>query len=408
MSRRAAIALAVLCVAQFVEVLGVTVAVVALPSIARDLGAGAATVQWAVTAYALTFGGLLLAGGRAADRLGRRRVFVAGVLGFAAASLACGLAASAPALIAARAVQGAAAAVVVPAALSLLTATFGADPALRTRALAVWTAAAAGGGASGFLLGGVVTGVLGWRWVFLCNVPVALAAAAIAPRVLDEARAGARRTRVVDALRRRGVVRGAAVSFTLTATTSSAAVLVTAHLQEVLGRSPAATGLVFVAFSVAAALGSLLGPRLVARIGRDGTITLGLGVVAAGIALLVLSGTDDGVATIAIGLAVSGAGLGWAAVAATETGMAGADDAEQGVAAGVLNTATQLGTAIGVAVIGTLAAWRTGSIGGPRDAALVDGFHLGWLVAAGLAAAAALVAMTTGASCPGVRQRSRA
>lgn len=409
MPRRAALALAVLCVAQFVEVLGVTVAVVALPSIARDLGAGTATVQWAVTTYALTFGGLLLAGGRAADVLGRRSVFVGGLLGFAVASLACGLAPSAPALIAARAVQGAAAATVLPSALSLLTATFGAHAALRRRALAIWTAAAAGGGASGFLLGGVVTGVLGWRWVFLCNVPVALAAAALAPRVLAESRAGEHRRRVADALRRRGVQAGAALSFTITAVTSSAAVLVTAHLQDVLGRSPSATGLMFMTFSVCAALGSLLGPRFVARLGERSTAASGLAVVAAGVGLLTAADARGGEAAIIAGLAIAGAGLGWAAVAATETGMAAADDAEQGVAAGVLTTATQLGTAVGVALIGTLAAVRTAASDAPRDAALVAGFDLGWLVAAGLAALAAMVVLAsvrTGASRGRLRQRS--
>src|SRR5215213_7254358 len=192
--------LALLCVAQFVVVLDVTIVAIALPAIGDDLGVSTAELQWVVSAYTLTFGGGLLLAGRAADLYGRRRAFRAGLLLFAAASLACALAPSAPVLVAARAVQGAGAALVAPAALALLVATEPAGAA-RTRALAVWTAAAAGGGASGWVLGGAISGGLGWEWVFAVNVPVGVAGAALAGRLLPESREpGAARLDVWGAL----------------------------------------------------------------------------------------------------------------------------------------------------------------------------------------------------------------
>ncbi|HYI17124.1 MAG TPA: MFS transporter, partial [Solirubrobacteraceae bacterium] len=178
---------AVLCVAQFVVVLDATIVAIALPAMQDDLGLGTAGVAWVITAYTLVFGGCLLSAGRLADRAGRRRVFIAGLLVFAAASAVCGAATSGAALLAGRALQGLGAALVAPSALALLT-DVRPDGAARARALAWWTAAAAGGGASGWVLGGVLSGVLGWRWVFLVNLPVCLLTAALAPRVLPERR----------------------------------------------------------------------------------------------------------------------------------------------------------------------------------------------------------------------------
>ena len=179
--------LALLCVAQVVIVLDVTVVAVALPSIQADLGLSAALLGWVVTAYPVAFGGFLLAGGRLADRLGRRWMFGLGLGGFGLASLACGLAPLGGWLIAARGLQGLGAALATPAALALLT---GAHPdgQARGRALAWWTAAAAGGGASGWVLGGLITGVAGWRWVFLINVPVCAAVVLLARRRLPAGR----------------------------------------------------------------------------------------------------------------------------------------------------------------------------------------------------------------------------
>src|SRR5690349_19658292 len=175
------------CIAQFVIVLDVTIVAIALPAVQADLGFSTAALGWVITAYTLVFGGCLLAAGRVADRIGRRRTFVLGLTVFAGASLACGLAPTASALLAARAVQGIGAALVSPAALALVTSACPEGPE-RCRALGWWTAAAAGGGASGWVLGGVLSGLLDWRWVFLVNVPLCAGAALLAPRVLSERR----------------------------------------------------------------------------------------------------------------------------------------------------------------------------------------------------------------------------
>jgi MFS family permease len=180
-------ALALLCVAQFIDVLGVTIVIVALPAIGRDLGLAEHELHWVASIYALCFGGVLLLAGRAADLYGRRRLFATGLALFTVASLACGLAGSPAMLVGARALQGLGAAVAVPAALSLLTTTFPDGPE-RARALGVWTAAAAGGGVSGFFLGGVLTGALGWHWVFWVNVPVGVLGLALTPVLLAEHR----------------------------------------------------------------------------------------------------------------------------------------------------------------------------------------------------------------------------
>src|SRR5918912_3368113 len=175
------------CVAQFVVVLDATIVAIALPAVKADLGLSTAALGWVITAYTLTFGGCLLAAGRIADRVGRRTVFVAGLLVFGLASLACGLAPNEIALLAGRAAQGVGAALVSPSALALLTTARSTGRA-RARALGWWTAAAAGGGASGWILGGLLSGSVGWRSVFLVNVPVCLAALAAAHRVLQERR----------------------------------------------------------------------------------------------------------------------------------------------------------------------------------------------------------------------------
>lgn len=177
------------CVAQFVIVLDVTIVAIALPVVQSDLGLSTTLLGWVVTVYPLVFGGCLLAAGRVADRFGRRRTFVRGLVVFGGASLACALAPTGLLLLAGRALQGVGAALVSPAALALVTAARPSGRA-RGRALGWWTAAAAGGGASGWVLGGLLSGWLDWRWVFLINVPVCLAAAILAPRVLAESRAG--------------------------------------------------------------------------------------------------------------------------------------------------------------------------------------------------------------------------
>ena len=185
--------LAVLCVAQFVVVLDATAVTGALPALGRELGFTAGGLQWVVTAYTLTFGGFLIVGGRVADLVGSRRAFAVGLLGFTAASLCCGLASSPALLIVSRVAQGAAAALLSPAALAMLTVITRAGQE-RERAVGIWTAAAAGGGAAGWVLGGLLTDSLGWRWVFLVNLPIGLAALPLIALVLPRqpARRGAR------------------------------------------------------------------------------------------------------------------------------------------------------------------------------------------------------------------------
>src|SRR6476619_3864698 len=182
------LALILLCSAQFVVVLDASIVNVALPTIGEALNFTEGNLPWVVNAYVLTFGGFLLLGGRLADLLGRRRIFMAGLVLFALASLAGGLASDSGQLIAARAVQGLGAAILSPAALSIVTTTFR-DGAERNKALGVWGAVAGSGGAAGVLLGGVLTDWLGWEWVFWVNVPIGLAAAALAPSLLADSRA---------------------------------------------------------------------------------------------------------------------------------------------------------------------------------------------------------------------------
>jgi MFS family permease len=416
--------LALLCVAQFVVVLDATIVAIALPAIGDDLHVSATGLQWVLSAYTLTFGGLLMLAGRAADLAGRRRAFRAGLLLFAAASLACALAPTAAALVAARAVQGVGAALVAPAALALLVAT---EPegAGRTRALAVWTAAAAGGGASGWVLGGTISGGLGWEWVFAVNVPVGIAGAALAGRLLPESREpGAARLDVwgaltltagvgavllglsqgevaallaglallalfaaierrapaplvsPGALRAPGLARGVGVALALTGATTPAMFLCVLHVQRDGGIGPVEAGLLFAPFNLAVIGGSLLGPRVRERAAMAG----GLGVVAGG-ALLLAAGDGAVNAGLLAAFVLMGAGLGVASVASTAAGTRAAGPAA-GLASGLLNTAAQLGSALGLALLVAPAA--------------AAGYAWGWAGAAAVA--------VTGAVASGVRR----
>jgi len=330
--------LALLCIAQFVVVLDVTIVAVALPAAGKDLGSDPAQLQWVVTAYTVAFSGLLVLGGRIADVAGRRRAFVAGLGLFAVASLACGLAPGLGVLISARAAQGAGSALLAPAALALLTGLHP-DGAARRRALGWWTAAAAGGGAAGWILGGLVATGPGWRWIFLVNLPVVAAGCLLARRLLPAGGGRARRldlpgavaatagltllvlafTRLADGAAATGAlifaasaasavafvlverrtadplvplrlaadrVFGAAnvVTAALTAATTPPLLLCVLHLQGVRGRSAIETGLAFAPFNLAVVAGSLAAARLLARLGPRTTTVGGLLGVAGGCA----------------------------------------------------------------------------------------------------------------------------
>jgi EmrB/QacA subfamily drug resistance transporter len=395
--------LALLCAVQFVLVLDVTIVGVALPSIRRELGFTAAGLQWVVSAYVLAFGGLLLLGGRLADVLGRRRLFGLGIAVFTLGSLACGLATTPGVLVAARALQGAGAALATPAALALVTTTFPDGPE-RTRALGIWTAAAPVGGAAGLLVGGALTQGLGWPAIFLVNVPVGLVALLLTPLLLRRT-AGTEGSAALDVpgavlgtlavaalvlaltrahaadppalgaavlavgagagfarwerraadpllppgtLRSRRLALGVLVSLVLTAATSPPFFLITLHLQNALGWSPTAAGLGTLPVILGVIAGAALAHRAIAARGAGAVMAGGLVLIAAGVALLI---GGDFVTAILPGQLVYGFGLGTGSVAATTAGTAALPHAQQGLASGLLNTAAQVGTALGLAVL---------------------------------------------------------
>jgi MFS family permease len=404
-----------LCVAQFVVVLDTTIVAIALPAIQRSLHVATADLQWVVTAYTLTFAGFLVLAGRLADLHGRRRVFVAGLALFAGASLVCGLGRSPGLLVAARALQGLGAAAVAPAALAALMAVVP-EGAERRRALGVWTAAAAGGGASGWLLGGVITQQAAWPWVFLVNVPIGAAAAVLAPLVVPETRAegggrgldaagaatltcglalvvlGVTRAQIdgprspvaigglgaglallalfariegrstdpllpASLLRADGIAGANLVAAALTASTGPPLLLCVLGLQGTQGRSTLETGALFAPFNLAVIVGSVLGPRAVRAVGTRAVMAFGLAGIAAGVGWMLAFGAAAA-APIALvpAFVVMGVSLGCASVASTTAGTAAAGRTREGVASALLTTAAQVGAALGVAALLSLAA----------------------------------------------------
>jgi EmrB/QacA subfamily drug resistance transporter len=447
------LALVLLCVAQFVDVLDVNAVIVALPTIGRDLGFAPEELQWVVTAYVLFFGGFLLLAGRLADLFGRRRMFLLGLATFTVSSLLCGLAWSPLALVGSRAVQGLGAAIVAPAALAIISTTF---PEGRERnfAMGVWTAVAAGGGAAGLVVGGLLTDALGWEWIFFVNVPVGVAGIALS-FVLLEADRGERTSRRLDlpgaltvtaglvllvygltraenvgfgssltlgtmalallllaaflfiewrvsdplvpprVFRARDLSGSALVAFANTATTSPVGILATLYLQGVLAYSPTLAGLLGLPFSISVVAGSFLGSRLTGALGARRTMALGLlGICAATLVTAGIS-AEAGLAYVVSGATLSGFALGCSAVASTTRGTSAVGAGERGLASGLLNSSAQVGTALGVAILFTIAAARTGALSGvePASQALVEGYRLAFFVGAALAVAGALGAL---------------
>ena len=445
-------ALALLCVAQFVNVLDINAVIVALPVVGRDLGFAPEDLQWVITAYVLFFGGFLMLAGRLSDLYGRRRMFVVGLAVFTVSSLACGLAASPLALIVSRAFQGLGAAIVAPAALSIISGLF-AGGRERNLAMGVWTAVAAGGGAAGLVLGGLITDSLGWPWIFLVNVPVGVVGVALsfvllgadreegASRRLDvwgavtitaglfllvygltraeEAGFGSPLTLAAVALalillsaflfversvadplvplrvfRSPGLSGSAVVAFANTATTSPVGVIAVLYLQEVLAYSPTQAGLLGLPFSVSVVAGSFLGSRLTGTLGARGTMTLGLLGISGAALLITGISAEGGLAFVLSNAALSGLALGCSAVASTARGTSAVGEGERGLASGLLNSSAQIGTALGLAALITVAAARTEALAGEGPAtaaAIVEGFRIAFYAAAGLAVAGALV-----------------
>lgn len=443
-------ALALLCVAGFMVILDAQIVVLALPSIADGLGFTAAGAQWVMSAYLLTFGGLLLLGGRIADLLGRRRVFMTGTLLFALSSLLCGFAWTAGVLVAARAVQGVSAAVMAPTALSILLNTFE-EGAERNKALALWSGSGGFGATAALLIGGPLTDVLGWEWVFFLNVPVALVLLALSPVLLRESRTEAR-TRsydpagalavtaallacvyaVVEApragwlsaqtlgllaasavlallfvrvearsktplvplrlLRSRGVSGGNLVVFLLGGSAFGMSYTLSQYGQGVLGYSPLRFGLYNVVMPVTAVIGSYAGQALVTRVGPRPVAVGGLTLVGVGSLLLAGAPVDGGfVRDLFPGLLVFGLGLGACAVAGSIAALTGVGERESGVASGINTAAFQIGGAFGVAVVSSVAVSYTS--GADRLAALTAGYRAAFVACVVLAVVGTAVAL---------------
>ncbi|MGW1216601.1 MFS transporter [Streptomyces sp. NPDC002499] len=441
--------LPVLLTVQFLVSLDMSVVNVALPDMGTGLGFGGDSLSWVVNAYALTFGGLLMLGGRLADVVGRRRTLIAGFAVFGAASLAGGLAQAPGQLIACRAVQGVGAAALAPVALTLITVNYAAGSA-RSRALGLWGAAGAAGGAVGVLAGGLLTDWAGWRAVMLVNVPVVIAVLALArtavpadrradgprPRLdlvgaflvtagttllvlglvrteaygwtswqTEVALGGAvlllvafavAERRVRQPLLRLGLLRGGPVlaanvfALMMTAGQFAAFYFTSLYLQQVLGFGATATGSAFLPFCVGIVVASVVAAKTVARVGPRALLVTGGLLAAAGIAWFAAAlAVDGGFLTTILGPSlVASLGIGLCFVPLGTAATAGVDPAETGMASGLLNTSRQVGGAVGLGVQVTVAASVGGGAGGAQG--LVDGFSAAYWVAAGLLAFGAL------------------
>jgi EmrB/QacA subfamily drug resistance transporter len=453
--RRKWLALALLSVVQFMVVLDVAIVSVALPAIKADLGFAQGDLQWVISAYALVFGGFLLLGGRAADLLGRRRLFLAGLVVFTLSSLLAGFAWSEASLIAARASQGLGAALITPAALSILSTTFS-EGRERNIALGVWGAVGGFGAAAGLLMGGILTDTVGWQWNFFVNVPVAAAALAATPRLLSESRdarvksfdaAGAVlvtaglsslvyaitqagqdgwlagktvaffasglvllvgfvawELRHPEPLMRLGIFRlrtvsGANVaSFMLNITTLSTFVTLTLYMQQVLGYSALKTGVAFLAIAGNAIVSATVAAQLVTRIGVKPVLVTGLSALAAGILYLTqISVEGSYVRDLLPAFLLIALGVGFSFVPISIAALAGVDSAEAGLASGLINTSQQIGGALGIAALSTIATSRANDAlagGATQTSALVAGFHGAFVATAIVAALAIAVALT--------------
>jgi EmrB/QacA subfamily drug resistance transporter len=407
-------ALALLCGAFFMVVLDATIVLVALPSIQADIGFSEQGLQWVLSAYALAFGGLLLLGGRAADLLGRRRLFTVGVLLFTAASLVCGLAWSPAALLAARVVQGVGAAIMTPTALSIISTTFPEGPE-RNKALGIWGALGGIGATAAWLIGGPLVDGPGWEWIFFINIPFGLAALVLSPRLLSESRATlARRSydpagalsitgalvalvyALVDApdvgwgdvqtivllaasavllaaflliesrhraplvplrfLRSRTLVGANAVLLLAGALAVAMPFVLTLYAQQVLGYSAGKFGVGSVVLAAGATVGAIAAQGAVSKVGVRPMATIGMALLGAGsLVLTQVSAGGSYFGDIFFGLVVFGPGVGIAFVTATVAALAGVAEHESGLASGLSNTAFQIGAALGVAVTTTVA-----------------------------------------------------
>ncbi|MFF8612339.1 MFS transporter [Streptomyces sp. NPDC015350] len=437
-------ALVVLCFVQFMLVLDDNVVSVALPSMREELGFGTAGLAWVVNAYFLAFGGLLLLFGRAADLLGRRRVFLTGVALFGAASLVCGLAQEPWQLVAGRFAQGTGAAMAAPASLALIALLFPGTEE-RARAFGIWGGIAALGGTMGLVISGALTGLASWRWIFLINLPVALAAVVLLPRLVPESRAGhavrldvpgavlgtgalvslvhgllragesgwenpavvgslvlavllaiafvAVEARTAEPLvplsflsfRIRAVANGATLLFS--AAMYAMAFLLMVHLQTVLGYRPLTAGLAYLPYGAGILAGMWLSSRAVVRFGMRPALVMSFLLSSAG--LLLLSGVEpgDGYASgVLPGMLVTSLGCGLGLPALTVAALTGTTEENAGLGSAVLSSVQQVGGAVGVAVLVALAARHgdASAVRGSSPHATTEGFSFALTAAAAL------------------------
>jgi EmrB/QacA subfamily drug resistance transporter len=449
LERRRWIALALLAVAQFVVVLDASIVNVALPTIGSALDFSQDNLSWVVNAYVLTFGGFLLLGGRLADVLGRRRVFMGGLVLFAIASLAGGLAQSDGWLIAARAVQGLGAAILSPAALSIVTTTFR-DGAERNKALGVWGAVAGSGGAAGVLLGGILTEYVGWEWVLWVNVPIGIIAALLAPRLIAESRSESE-TRAFDFAGAVSVTAGlsllvyalveapdagwgsaqtigllaAAVAvlaaFVAIELRSSAPIVpfsifrlrtltganvvglltgaslfsmfffISLYMQNVLGYSAIKAGVSYLPLAGSIIISAGIASQLVTKIGFKPVLATGMALIAGGLVWFSQISAGGGFLTDVLGPSLLAAvGLGFAFVPQTIAAVSGVREHEAGLASGLINTSQQIGGALGLALLSTVAFTSIDNAaaeagGAPTPVDLTNGYSDAFLTGAGIA-----------------------
>src|ERR671934_1161012 len=453
-AQRKWLALALLLGVQFMVVLDIAIVNVALPSIQKDLGFSERNLQWVVSAYALLFGGLLLLGGRVADLLGRRRLFIGGLVVFTLASLASGLAWSEGVLIGARALQGFGAALITPAALSILTTTF-AEGKERNTALGAWGAVGAFGAVAGVLLGGILTSALSWHWIFYVNVPVGVLGLALAPFFLTESRDARARSfdmpgaalvtgglvtlvyaitqansygwsslatlglfagsvallaafvgwelRTAEPLMRFGIFRlrtvsGANVAGLVMGTAMFGMFLMlTLYMQQVLHYSAMKTGIGYLAVAATAIVWSTLAATLVTRIGVKPVLIVGMTALSAGLLYFTqvsVGGTYFG--DLLPGFLLISVGIGFSFVPISIAALAGVQPAEAGLASGLINTSQQIGGALGIAALTSIATSTTNTkiaSGSALPAALTDGFQSAFFGAAAVAILGILVAL---------------
>jgi EmrB/QacA subfamily drug resistance transporter len=449
-------ALALVCVAFFMVILDVAIVNVALPSIGRDLELSRDTLQWIVTAYSLAFGGFLLLGGRAADLLGRRRVFMFGMVLFTGGSLACGIAESGTQLIVFRALQGLGGAIVSPATLAIISDAFRHDAAERNKAFGIWGAVAGSGAAAGVLLGGVLVEYLGWAWIFFVNVPVGAAIFALTPTLISEGRIeGADRR--VDALgailvtsglvlfvyamseapdagwgsaqtlgltalavalvaaffwwetrapapivplglfRIRPVFVANTVGVLLGATLFGGFFLLTLYMQDILGYSPLEAGLAFLATAGMTIPGAAIAQAVVTKAGVKPVMMTGTIFVAFAYLWYTQLPVDGSYWThLFVPFVISGFGLAFIFIPMSLAALSRVEDRVAGVASGLLNTSQQLGGAVGVALISTISNERADSLakdGEGRLEAITGGYNWGFAVASVFALGAVIVAV---------------